>query len=134
MSEMWPSFQLPVIVVDSTRKIVSLCRVAEVQPSWGVAGGCGEAMDQTVYMPGYSSAPAPAPSHGYRGGLGGAAPQGSKLATYMSRGGPQQQQQGYHDISNKMRDMSMLNRPPTPGTVTHNLDTSRAAMNLREVS
>ena len=80
-------------------------------------------MDQTVYMPGYSSAPAPAPSHGYRGGLGGAAPQGSKLATYMSRGGPQQQQQGYHDISNKMRDMSMLNRPPTPGTVTHNLDT-----------
>jgi len=73
-------------------------------------------MDQTVYMPGYSSAPAPAPSHGYRGGLGGAAPQGSKLATYMSRGGPQQQQQGYHDISNKMRDMSMLNRPPTPGS------------------
>lgn len=59
-------------------------------------------MDQTVYMPGYSSGP-------YR------PPQGSKLATYMNRGGPQQGH-NLQDINNKMTNLSMMNRPPAPGS------------------
>ena len=70
-------------------------------------------MDQ--YMPGPAGyrgvAAGPPPSS-----IGGVAPpQGSKLATYMNRGGPQQPPQNFHDINNKMSNLSMLNRPPTPG-------------------
>jgi len=79
-------------------------------------------MDQSVYMPGYSSG-----HYRGQGGPGGpgpppvsvAPPQGSKLATYMNRAsGPQQPQQptqNFHDINNKMSNMSLMNRPPTPG-------------------
>jgi len=75
-------------------------------------------MEQSLYMPGYNAAPPQ-----YRGGQGGASapPQGSKLATYMNRGGPTPQQ-NFHDLSGKMNNMSldhgrgaMLNRPPGPG-------------------
>ena len=77
-------------------------------------------MDQFMPGPGYSSgagyrgvaAPPPPPSSVQ----GVAPPQGSKLATYMNRGGPQQPPQNFHDMNNKMSNLSMLNRPPTPGT------------------
>ena len=64
-------------------------------------------MDQTVYMPGYSSGP-------YRPPVSVNPPQGSKLATYMNRGGPQQPH-NFHDINNKMTNLSLMNRPPGPG-------------------
>ena len=84
-------------------------------------------MEQSVYVSGYSSGPYRVP------GVGGAvpvstappvsasvAPQGSKLATYMNRGGPTQPQT-FHDLNNKMNNlgldhsMKMMNRPPNPG-------------------
>ena len=84
-------------------------------------------MDQGVYMPPGPGAgggggppaytPSPAP---YRGPgpppVSVAPPQGSKLATYLNRGGsqPQQPPQNFHDINNKMTNLSLLNRPPTP--------------------
>jgi len=75
-------------------------------------------MEQSMYMPGYNSGPP-----GYRGGQGGASvpPQGSKLATYMNRGGPTPQQ-SFHEMTGKMNNLSMehgrnqmSNRPPGPG-------------------
>ena len=65
-------------------------------------------MDQTVYMPGYSS------GH-YRPPVTVNPPQGSKLATYMNRGGPQQPH-NFHDINNKMSNLSLMNRPPSAGS------------------
>ena len=83
-------------------------------------------MEQSVYVSGYSSGPYRVPGVG--GAVPGAppvstsvAPQGSKLATYMNRGGPTQPQ-NFHDLNNKMNNlgldhsMKMMNRPPTPGT------------------
>ena len=64
-------------------------------------------MDQTVYMSGYSSGP-------YRPPVSVAPPQGSKLATYMNRGGPQQPH-NFQDVNNKMTNLSLMNRPPGPG-------------------
>jgi len=82
-------------------------------------------MEQSVYVSGYSSGPYRVPGVG--GAVPGAppvstsvAPQGSKLATYMNRGGPTQPQ-NFHDLNNKMNNlgidhsMKMMNRPPTPG-------------------
>lgn len=74
-------------------------------------------MEQSVYVSGYSSGPYRVP------GVGGAPPgppQGSKLATYMNRGGPTQPQ-NFHDLNSKMNNlgldhgMKMMNRPPAPG-------------------
>jgi len=82
-------------------------------------------MEQSVFVPGYNSGQYRVPGVG--GAVSGAppvstsvAPQGSKLATYMNRGGPTQPQ-NFHDINNKMNNMSldhsmkMMNRPPNPG-------------------
>ena len=84
-------------------------------------------MEQSVYVPGYNSGPYRVPGVGGAGAVSGAppvstsvAPQGSKLATYMNRGGPTQPQ-NFHDLNNKMNNlgldhgMKMMNRPPNPG-------------------
>jgi len=79
-------------------------------------------MEQSLYMPGYTSAPPQ-----YRGGQSGASapPQGSKLATYMNRGGPTPQQ-NFHDLGGKMGGMSLehgrgglVGRPPGPSYPPH---------------
>jgi len=81
-------------------------------------------MEQSLYMPGYNSGPpAYRPDlNTCRGGQGASAPpQGSKLATYMNRGGPTPQQ-SFHEMTGKMNNLSlehgrsqMSNRPPAPG-------------------
>jgi len=80
-------------------------------------------MEQSLYMPGYTSAP---PQYS-RGGQSGASapPQGSKLATYMNRGGPTPQQ-NFHDLGGKMGGMSLehgrgglVGRPPGPSYPPH---------------
>jgi len=80
-------------------------------------------MEQSLYMPGYTSAP---PQYS-RGGQSGASapPQGSKLATYMNRGGPTPQQ-NFHDLGGKMGGLSLEHgrgglggRPPGPSYPPH---------------
>ena len=83
---------------------------------------------QAVYMPGYSAGAAqpfrgvPGPSLTTPPGppppVSMAPPQGSKLATYMNRRAPGPQPQGYQDVSNKMSNLSLINRPAAPGKDT----------------
>eukprot|EP00092_Neocalanus_flemingeri_P018699 GFUD01020252.1.p1 GENE.GFUD01020252.1~~GFUD01020252.1.p1 ORF type:complete len:676 (-),score=192.43 GFUD01020252.1:658-2685(-) len=81
-------------------------------------------MEQSVFVPGYNSGPYRVPGVGTPVSSppvsASVAPQGSKLATYMNRGGPSQPQ-NFHDMNNKMNNLSldhgmkMMNRPPNPG-------------------
>ena len=82
---------------------------------------------QAVYMPGYSAGAA----QPFRGGpslatppgpppVSMAPPQGSKLATYMSRRAPGPQ--AFPDVNNKMSNLSLMNRPAAPGEESSNKD------------
>jgi len=76
-------------------------------------------MDQAaVYMSGHNGQYPGSSNGSYRPApVGVAPPQGSKLATYMNRGGGGGGQPGQnYDINNKMNNLSMMNRPPTPGS------------------
>ena len=74
-------------------------------------------MDQAaVYMSGHNGQYPGSSNGSYRPApVGVAPPQGSKLATYMNRGGGGGQPGQNYDINNKMNNLSMMNRPPTPG-------------------